>query len=77
MIEPTESESKQELDAFVEAMKSILKEVDENPEIVRTAPHNTKLRRLDETRAARPPVLRWRPKVPQKKAAEEVTEVIP
>ncbi len=77
MIEPTESESKRELDAFVEAMKSILKEVEENPEIVRTAPHNTKLRRLDETRAARQPILRWRPKVPQKKAAEEVTEVTP
>ncbi|HEY3129311.1 MAG TPA: aminomethyl-transferring glycine dehydrogenase subunit GcvPB [Acidobacteriota bacterium] len=77
MIEPTESESKQELDAFVEAMKSILKEVDENPEMVRTAPHTTKLRRLDETRAARQPILRWRPRVLQRKATEEVTEVTP
>ncbi|HEY2932372.1 MAG TPA: aminomethyl-transferring glycine dehydrogenase subunit GcvPB [Acidobacteriota bacterium] len=60
MIEPTESESKQELDAFVEALRSICREIDENPEKVLQAPHKTKLRRLDEARAARQPVLRWR-----------------
>ncbi|MBI2821999.1 MAG: aminomethyl-transferring glycine dehydrogenase subunit GcvPB [Acidobacteria bacterium] len=62
MIEPTESEGLQELNDFVEAMRSILKEAEEQPEVVLKAPHRTKLRRLDETRAARQPVLRWRPK---------------
>jgi glycine dehydrogenase subunit 2 len=59
MIEPTETESKRTLDAFVEAMKEITKDVDENPEILHTAPHNTPVRRLDDVRAARNPDLRW------------------
>jgi len=59
MIEPTETESKQTLDAFVEAMKEIAREVEENPEILHTAPHNTPVRRLDDVRAARNPDLRW------------------
>ena len=61
MIEPTESESKEELDLFVEAMRSIAEEVEEDAELVRTAPHSTRVARLDETAAARKPVLRWRP----------------
>jgi glycine dehydrogenase subunit 2 len=61
MIEPTESESKEELDLFVEAMKSISEEVEEDAELVRTAPHSTRVARLDETAAARKPVLRWKP----------------
>jgi glycine dehydrogenase subunit 2 len=61
MIEPTESESMEELDLFIEAMKSIADEVDEDAEIVRTAPHSTRVARLDETAAARNPVLRWKP----------------
>lgn len=61
MIEPTESESKEELDLFVEAMRSIAQEVDEDAELVRTAPHSTRVSRLDETAAARKPVLRWKP----------------
>jgi glycine dehydrogenase subunit 2 len=61
MIEPTESEPKEELDAFCEAMIAIARECEENPEIVRTAPHTTPVRRLDEARAARQPVLRWKP----------------
>jgi glycine dehydrogenase subunit 2 len=61
MIEPTESESKAELDLFVEAMQTIAREAVENPELVRTAPHTTRLQRLDETTAARKPVLRWTP----------------
>ena len=61
MIEPTESESKAELDLFVEAMQTIAREAVENPELVRTAPHTTRLQRLDETAAARKPVLRWTP----------------
>src|SRR5262249_2732152 len=61
MIEPTETESKQELDSFVEAMLMIAKEAEENPEIVKTAPHTTRIGRIDEAAAARRPVLRWRP----------------
>ena len=61
MIEPTESESKEELDFFIEAMIAIAQEVEEDPEIVRTAPHSTRVARLDETAAARKPVLRWKP----------------
>ncbi|MGA2634762.1 MAG: aminomethyl-transferring glycine dehydrogenase subunit GcvPB [Terracidiphilus sp.] len=61
MIEPTESESREELDLFIEAMRSIAREVEENPELVKTAPHSTRVSRLDEVRAARKPILRWRP----------------
>jgi glycine dehydrogenase subunit 2 len=60
MIEPTESESKEELDLFVEAMKAIAQEVEEDAEVVKTAPHSTRVSRLDETAAARKPVLRWK-----------------
>ncbi len=61
MIEPTESESKQELDAFVEAMKAIDREAREDPDLLRAAPHHTPVGRLDEAAAARRPRLRWRP----------------
>lgn len=59
MIEPTETESKETLDAFIDAMIQIAKEVEENPEIVQNAPHTTVIKRLDETQAARKPVLRY------------------
>ena len=61
MIEPTESESLDELDLFIDAMQSIAREAEESPELVRSAPHSTRVSRLDETAAARKPVLRWRP----------------
>jgi glycine dehydrogenase subunit 2 len=61
MIEPTESESLEELNLFIDAMKSIAKEVEDDPEMVKSAPHSTRISRLDETAAARKPVLRWRP----------------
>jgi len=61
MIEPTESESREELDLFIAAMRSIAKEVEETPELVRNAPHSTRVSRLDEVTAARKPVLRWKP----------------
>jgi glycine dehydrogenase subunit 2 len=61
MIEPTESESKEELDLFIDAMKNIAEEVEENPELVLEAPHTTRVSRLDEVGAARKPVLRWKP----------------
>ncbi|PLS15275.1 glycine dehydrogenase (aminomethyl-transferring) [Bacillus sp. M6-12] len=59
MIEPTETESKETLDAFIDAMIQIAKEAEENPEIVQEAPHTTVIKRLDETLAARKPVLRY------------------
>jgi glycine dehydrogenase subunit 2 len=64
MIEPTESESLEELDLFIAAMRSIAKEVEETPELVKTAPHSTRVSRLDEVQAARKPILRWRPTKP-------------
>ena len=61
MIEPTESESKEECDLFIDAMRSIAVEAETNPELVKTAPHATRVGRLDEVAAARKPILRWRP----------------
>jgi glycine dehydrogenase subunit 2 len=61
MIEPTETESKQELDAFIDAMRAIAKEADEQPAFVKAAPHSTRIGRIDEAAAARRPILRWRP----------------
>src|SRR5580704_3559696 len=61
MIEPTETESKQELDQFVEAMIAIATEVDSEPETVLKAPHMTRTTKVDEVTAARKPIVRWRP----------------
>ncbi len=60
MIEPTESESKETLDAFCEAMLAIAKEAEQSPDLLHEAPHHAPVRRLDEATAARRPVLRWR-----------------
>ena len=70
MIEPTETESKRELDLFVDAMTSIAHEVDENPELVLRAPHSTRTRRVDEVTAARKPVVRWTAKTKASEAAD-------
>ena len=70
MIEPTETESKQELDLFVDAMISIAKEVDENPELVLGAPSSTRTSRVDEVTAARKPVVRWKPPASATQAAD-------
>ncbi|EFC90142.1 Glycine dehydrogenase (decarboxylating) [Dethiosulfovibrio peptidovorans DSM 11002] len=59
MVEPTETEGKETLDRFVDAMIEIAKEAKEKPEIFHDAPYTTVVSRLDETRAARKPVLRW------------------
>jgi glycine dehydrogenase subunit 2 len=61
LIEPTESVGRQDLDAFIEAMKDINREAQENPQLVIDAPHTTRIGRLDEATAARKPVLRWKP----------------
>jgi len=58
MIEPTETVSKEELDRFIAAMEQIAKEAKQQPELLKEAPHTTPVRRLDEVRAARQPVLR-------------------
>jgi glycine dehydrogenase subunit 2 len=59
MIEPTETESKQTLDLFIEAMKKIAEEAQREPKLLHEAPHHTPVRRLDEVLAARQPNLRW------------------
>ncbi|GAB6932604.1 aminomethyl-transferring glycine dehydrogenase subunit GcvPB [Calditerricola satsumensis] len=59
MIEPTETEAKETLDAFADAMIQIAKEAEENPDLVLNAPHTTVVKRLDEVTAARKPILRW------------------
>ncbi len=61
LIEPTETESKQTLDRFVAAMKEILEEAERSPELLKTAPHTTPVRRLDEVKAARELDLAWHP----------------
>jgi len=59
MIEPTETESKETLDRFVQAMRRIAEEATTDPELVRRAPHRMVVDRLDEVKAAREPNLRW------------------
>ncbi|HZP25605.1 MAG TPA: aminomethyl-transferring glycine dehydrogenase subunit GcvPB, partial [Dehalococcoidia bacterium] len=61
MIEPTESESRESVDAFCEAMLALAREAEESPELLKEAPTTAPLRRLDEATAARKPVLRWQP----------------
>ncbi|MEP7362984.1 MAG: aminomethyl-transferring glycine dehydrogenase subunit GcvPB [Acidobacteriota bacterium] len=61
MIEPTETEGKQELDLFIDAMKSIAQEVLDDPQLIKSAPHMTRTPKVDEVTAARKPILRWRP----------------
>jgi glycine dehydrogenase subunit 2 len=58
MIEPTESESKETIDQFIAAMRAIREEAEDNPTALQQAPHNPKVRRMDETTAARKPCLR-------------------
>jgi glycine dehydrogenase subunit 2 len=69
MIEPTESESKEECDLFIDAMRAVAVEAATNPELVKTAPHTTRVGRLDEVTAARKPILRWKPQ-PKDEAAD-------
>jgi glycine dehydrogenase subunit 2 len=61
MIEPTETESKQTLDTFVDIMNTIAQEAEDTPDLLHSAPHDTPVRRLDEATAARQPNLRWKP----------------
>ena len=59
MIEPTESEAKETLDAFCDAMLAIAREAADDPDVIREAPHDRPVRRLDEVRAAKQPVVRY------------------
>ncbi len=80
LIEPTETESLQTLDEFVEVMKTISEEAMVDPSLAKSAPEITRLRRLDETLAARKPVLRWRaPGTPSEpsSASDETAETRP
>jgi len=61
MIEPTETESKETLDQFCDAMIQIAREAHDNPSVATSAPVTTPVRRLDQTRAAREPNLKWSP----------------
>ncbi|MFD1038464.1 aminomethyl-transferring glycine dehydrogenase subunit GcvPB [Virgibacillus byunsanensis] len=60
MVEPTETESKETLDGFIDTMVAISEEVKNDPELVQEAPHETIVKRMDETTAARKPILRYR-----------------
>ena len=60
MVEPTESESRETLDGFIDAMKNIAKEAIKSPDLLKNAPHDTVIKRVDEARAAKKPVLTWR-----------------
>ena len=61
MVEPTESETLETLDAFIDAMKAINEEISTQPELVTEAPHTTPVSKLDEAKAAREPQLKWEP----------------
>jgi glycine dehydrogenase subunit 2 len=61
MIEPTETESIETIDAFIAAMEKIAKEAEENPQVIKDAPHTAPVRRLDEALAARNLDLSWSP----------------
>jgi glycine dehydrogenase subunit 2 len=73
MIEPTETETRETLDEFIAVMRQIAREAAEEPEVIHEAPHDTVVGRLDQTRAARQPDLRWRPGANDKPAREPAT----
>lgn len=70
LIEPTETESKQEIDRFCDALESIARRAAAGDPSLKTAPHLAPMKRLDETQAARKPILKWTPPAPAAMAAE-------
>ena len=60
MVEPTENESKETLDGFIQVMRQIAEEAKTNPELVKTAPHNTPIGRVDDVLAAKHPIVTFR-----------------
>ncbi len=71
MIEPAESAAPEEVTAFCDAMLAIAREAEVDPELVKTAPHDTPVRRVDEVRAARQLKVRWRPSADASQPAEQ------
>jgi glycine dehydrogenase subunit 2 len=69
MIEPTETESLESMEEYISALVHIAREAVENPEIIKTAPHTTPVRLLDEVGAARNPVVTWQKEDTNKKQA--------
>ncbi|NLU35683.1 MAG: aminomethyl-transferring glycine dehydrogenase subunit GcvPB, partial [Clostridiales bacterium] len=59
MIEPTETESLESIEEYISLLIQIAKEAEENPEIIKTAPHTTPVKLLDEVSAARKPIVKW------------------
>lgn len=70
LIEPTETESKQELDRFCDALASVAQRAAAGDQALKGAPYFAPKKRLDETRAARKPILKWTPPAPEAIAAE-------
>ncbi len=60
MIEPTETEPREEMDRFLDAMDEIARDARENPEKLKNAPHRTSIGRIDKVKASREPILSWR-----------------
>lgn len=75
MIEPTETETRETLDEFIAVMRQVAREAADEPEVILEAPHDTVVGRLDQTRAARQPDLRWRPGSDHNTAAREPATV--
>jgi glycine dehydrogenase subunit 2 len=73
MIEPTETETRETLDEFIAVMRQIAREAAEEPDVIHEAPHDTVVGRLDQTRAARQPDLRWRPDADHRQTREPAT----
>jgi glycine dehydrogenase subunit 2 len=71
MIEPTETESKETLDEFASALRTIAREIKEDRQVVMSAPHSTPIGRLDEVTAARKPNLRWLPSLENNKIGDK------
>ena len=59
MVEPTETEAKETLDAFADAMLAIAREAKESPDLLKEAPHGRPVKRLDEVRAAKQPIVKY------------------
>lgn len=76
MVEPTETESKETMDHFIGAMKMIAEEARTNPEIFKTAPHNTPVRRVDEVAAVKNPILKWTPDLKEKIGEDDAVKPI-
>lgn len=76
MVEPTETESRETMDHFIGAMKMIAEEARTNPQIFKTAPHNTPVRRIDEVAAVKNPILKWTPDLKKELGEDYATKPV-